>query len=170
MSELNYRALALFARIHPEIWDIIPRGPQSRYLAASMLERVSLNPQPLPPGAAVELNPQPLPPVQLQLEALVVAHEIVAAAIATQAGGGSGAKLVAAVTDDWCGTPPRPWPGPWPGPQFGPRPEPWLIATAHLIGSLVFASIAERMDDGELKSSLQQGAGQLVESAQRTAG
>lgn len=33
-----------------------------RRVIASVLARVGLNPQPLPPGGDVSLNPQPLPP------------------------------------------------------------------------------------------------------------
>ncbi len=63
---LDHRLLALIGRRFPAIYDVIPRAGQ-RVLTgehiSSGLERVALNPQPIPPGfELVALNPQPLPP------------------------------------------------------------------------------------------------------------
>jgi hypothetical protein len=68
---------------------------------SSAIDKVALNPQPLPPGSAgavnkwaspfdkVSLNPQPLPP------------------------------KYASLIDDFCGRKPKPGPGPWPYTDLG---------------------------------------------------
>ena len=85
-------------RIHPEIYDIIPRGPQRDGRVFSALS----------PGEAVELNPQPIPPgVQMQFAAARVFHEIALAAVAAEAAGNDEAaeRIVTRAVDDICGTP-----------------------------------------------------------------
>ena len=52
---IDRRLLAIIGRRLPSIYDVIPRGPQSRF-SPNRLSEVALNPQPLPPhelGAAI---------------------------------------------------------------------------------------------------------------------
>ena len=118
-----------------------------------------------------DLNPQPLPPKeQLLVASAAVAHDIAFAAISAEAAGtGSAARLVASAVDDWCGTRPRPFPIPWPGPwpfPWPPEPEPhpdWDIGMSRVVGALSLASVASRLEEGELQDALAKGAEQLLE-------
>ena len=142
--------LSIIARTHPAVWDIIQQGPRME-----RWERAALNPQPLPPRDAVAWG------------AADLAQTLARLAIEEEIRGGSGARLVSELVDDWCGTSwPRkwPWPGPGPYPQGGPHPEPWTIATGRAIGAVVFASYASRMAEGELRDTFAKGADQLAES------
>lgn len=149
--------LAHLGRIDPRAWDaIIPHGPVIR---GSRGDKVSLNPQPLPPVDT------------FQFEAALVAHEVVGLALEFDARDGGGSGLVGQVTDDWCGTPwPRKWPWPWPGPRprrgvDGPQPDPWAVNTGRIVAAVVFASYATRLDDGELTTALEAAAEQLAKAA-----
>jgi hypothetical protein len=152
------RLSVFLGKIPPEAFDaIFPHGPILSHRAA-------------------ELNPQPLPPKQqLLVASAAVAHDIAhAAVIAEAAGSGSPAKLVARAVDDWCGTRPRPlpipWPGPWPFP-WPPEPEPhpdWDIGLSRVVGALTLASVASRLDEGELQDALAKGAEQLLEAGLNT--
>jgi hypothetical protein len=143
--------LSMFlGKIPPEAFDaIFPHGP--------VLSR-----------RAADLNPQPLPPKeQLLMASAAVAHDIAFAAVSAEAAGtGSAAKLVTRAVDDWCGTHPRPipWPGPWPFPWPDPEPHPdWDIGLARVVGALSLASVASRLEEGELQDALAKGAEQLLE-------
>ena len=141
--------LSIIARVHPEVWDVIPRGPLS-----SKADVVSLNPQPLPPRET------------LQTAAAEMAHEIVRIAVEAELSGGSSAKLVSEFIDDWCATPwPRRWPQPWPGIDEGPSPVPWDVRTARVVGAVVFASAGSRLPEGDLGTAFAEGAERLAEAA-----
>jgi len=144
---------SIFARINPEIYDIIPRGPQR-------LEQIALR------GSEAMLNPQPLPPKEAYLVASIdLAHDIARAAAIAEAAGGSSSDMLARIIDDWCGTYwPRPFP--LPGPPVGPEPEPhpdWDISAGRLLGAMTLAGIAERTPQGELRDALRRGAEQMAE-------
>jgi hypothetical protein len=103
---LNPRLLAILGRRSPALYDIIPRGPLSRFSS------VMLNPQPLPPhewGAAL---------------ASEVIHD---AFLADRLG--LDMERVFTDLDDWCPTVPKrlklpPW---WPPlPEPDPQPD-WFI-------------------------------------------
>jgi hypothetical protein len=151
--------LALIGRIHPGIWDaIIPHGPRVRVVSG--LEQAGLNPQPLPPREAFFRG------------AAEMAHEVTRVAVATEEnGGGSSPAFVSEIVDGWCGTPwprtrPWPWPGPRPGTEStGPHPEPWDIQTARVIGAVIFASMASRLSEGDLRAAFAAGADRLAETA-----
>jgi hypothetical protein len=150
--------LSIIGTIHPEIWDaIIPQGPRVRVVSA--LERVALNPQPLPPRET------------LLAGAAEMAHEVVRLAVASEAQGASSSAFVNEIIDDWCGTPwPRKWPWPWPGPRpgtaaGGPSPDPWDVQTARVVGAVIFASTASRLSSGDLRTAMADGADRLVEAA-----
>ena len=153
MASSIIRIAAAFGKIPPEAFDaIFPHGPVLSHRAA-------------------ELNPQPLPPKQqLLVASAAVAHDIAFAAVSAEAAGtGSAARLVARAVDDWCGTRPRPlpipWPGPWPFP-WPPEPEPhvdWDIGLSRVVGALSLASVASRLEEGELQDALVKGAEQLLE-------
>jgi hypothetical protein len=144
---------AVIGRLHPQALDaIFPHGP--------VLSR-----------RPADLNPQPLPPKeQLLVASAAVAHDIASAAVGAEAAGGGASKLVARAVDDWCGTRPRhipiPWPGPWPFP-WPPEPEPhpdWDIGLSRVVGALSLASVAARLEEGELQDALARGAEQLLEA------
>ena len=143
------------------MWDaIIPHGPRIRM--NSRVDRVALNPQPLPPRELFLLG------------AAEMAHDLVRAAVAFEAMDGRSVATVSEIIDDWCATPwPRRWPWPWPGPRpdedhgrpAGPHPEPWDVARARVIGAVVFASIASRLSPGDLRDVFTNGAERLTEAA-----
>lgn len=151
-------------RIHPEIYDIIPRGPQRDGRVFSAFS----------PGAEVELNPQPIPPgVQLQFAAARVALEIAYAAIAAEAAGNedTAERIVARAVDDFCGTlhghHPVPWPDPWPIPDIDlPDPIPWrLVETMRLVAALTLATVGAQVAEGSAREALGHGAERLMEAA-----
>lgn len=156
--------LAIIGRIHPEVWDLIWQGPLARSYGprvrfVSALDRVALNPQPLPPRET------------LLAGAAEMAHEVAGLAVASAAQGTSSAAFVSEVIDDWCGTPwPRKWPWPWPGPRpgtegEGPEPDPWDVRTARVVGAVIFASVASRLSSGDLRTAFAEGAERLAEAA-----
>jgi len=109
---LDSRLLAIIGRRLPAVYDVIPRGPLSRFL------EVALNPQPLPP-----VDPPPH-----ALGAALAAEFIQTAWVADRFGLDIG--RVFDDLDDWCPTRPKrrlklpPW---WP-PVPDPEPHPnWFI-------------------------------------------
>ncbi len=152
MASSILRLSMFLGKLPPEAFDaIFPHGP--------VLAR-----------RAADLNPQPLPPKeQLLVASAAVAHDIAFAAVSAEASGsGSAGKLVTRAVDDWCGTRPRPipWPGPWPFP-WPPEPEPhpdWDIGLSRVVGALTLASVASRLEEGELQDVLARGAEQLLEA------
>ncbi len=154
------RLLASMGRLNPAIWDVIvPMGPEKELASFSAAAEVELNPQPIPPGHA------------LQFASARVANEIALAAVAAEASGmGEGAEgVVRRAVDDWCGTPHGriPWPGPWPFPWHlqEPDPHPWVVASSRLVGALTLASVASRVAEGVVREALAQGAERLLEAA-----
>jgi hypothetical protein len=150
----SYSLLALVARIHPAVWDAIdPRGPRF----SSGLDAVALNPQPLPPRE------------RFLVGAAEMAHDVGRLAVEANLKGET-TDFVYELVDDWCGTPwPRKWPSPWPGPrqEEGPFPDPWIVDEARVVGAVVFASVASRLPEGDLRSAFAQGAERLSEVAAR---
>jgi len=148
--------LSIIGRINPQAWDyIVPQGPfpHERW-GASLATRVSLNPQPIPPGEAFVVG------------AAEMAHSVVRMAIESEVRGESAVAMVSRFVDDWCGTPwPHLWPWPWPWPGPGPDPDPWMVQTGHVVGAIVFASVGSRLAEGELRAAFLKGAEQLVETA-----
>ena len=156
------RLLAVLGKINPAVWDvIIPHGPVGPHGGFRHFSKV-----------AAELNPQPLPPKhELLVASAAVAHDIAFAAVSADAAGNDAAsRIVARAVDDWCGTrPPRipiPWPRPWPFP-WPPEPDPhpeWDIAASRVVGALSLASVASRLEDGDLRDALGKGAEQLLDA------
>ncbi|KAA0016762.1 hypothetical protein [Antrihabitans cavernicola] len=148
--------LSIIANFPPELWDwLIPHGPA----ITSRIDRVSLNPQPLPPRIA------------LQVGAANVAQQIAAAA--SSAADGAESRLLEQAIEDWCGTPvpgrPIPWPHKWPvppgvGPR-GPQPDPWDLAEMYAVAALAFASISARTADADLSVSFGAASEKLAASA-----
>lgn len=106
---MSFAITAAASRLNAELLAKPPVDPSPTAYVSSVLDKVALNPQPLPPKAfgdllglapifhrfdAVALNPQPLPP----RSATLVASRL--------------------LDDDWCGTVPKRLPVP-------PPPEPW---------------------------------------------
>jgi hypothetical protein len=150
------KVLALLGRTKKEIFDVFPPyGPLVR-------DR----------GDLVALNPQPLPPVDppLVVGAIVMSRRIAELAVEADLRGESPAEWLSRFINEWCDTPwPRhwPWPGPGPAPEGGPRPEPWAINEARTAGAVVFASVASRLGDGELRGALTDAAERLADVASR---
>jgi len=145
-------SLAIIARIHPAVWDVIIK----RLRVGGRYEEVALNPQPLPPGESFLVS------------AAEMANQVTRIAIESEFTGQSASGFVSELIDEWCGTPwPRKFPFPWPGPRpnEGPSPEPWVVQTARMVGALVFASVGSRLADGELSRTLLDGAERLNEVA-----
>ena len=143
---LNTSLIAIIARRHPQIWEIVGGGPGGGI--RSRAEAVALNPQPLPPafryGAAV---------ARQVVQTAATAHML---------------KLAFEPGDDIC-PPPRhlpPIPFPWP-----PEPYPWrtadddfdidyalglavtLEASAHAWSRLDSADALEHLHDVALKTA-----------------
>jgi hypothetical protein len=152
------KLLAIITRINPAAWDAIfpqygPGGPQGVW-RASQAERVSLNPQPEPPGDAFVVG------------VAEMAHSVVRMAFESQVRGESAVAMVSRFADDWCGTPPWPWPwfGPWPWPG-PPDPDPWTVQTGRVVVAAVYASTGFSMAKGELRTAFVNGAERLAEAA-----
>ena len=151
--------LSIIGRISPEAWDAIhPHGPVlgiSESVLSSRIERLALNPQPLPPRDAFLVG------------AADLAHEIVRQALSIEARGESSLSFVSDTIDDWCGTPwPRKWPLPFP--RSGPTPDPWDtvdVQAARLVAAIVFASVADRLTDDKFSAVFADGADRLAEAA-----
>lgn len=103
---IDRRLLFIIGKRLPAIYDVIPRGPQSRF------SEVALNPQPLPPH---------------ELGAAIAAEFIHTAWLADRFGLDQG--IAFNELDDWCPTVPKrlklpPW---WPPiPEPDPHPD-WFI-------------------------------------------
>ncbi len=154
--ELSAR-LALFARLNPKIYDVIPRGPQWRL-------------------DAVALNPQPLPPKERATEAVVMATaqtamDIANAAVTASALGLDHRSVIGEALVGWCGNEPRvfPWPVKWPWwwPWPEPDPEPWYrVEDIRATAAVVFVEFAERLHpENEVRPTLLDAAQQLGKAA-----
>jgi hypothetical protein len=142
--------LSVIARIHPAVWDVIPRGPIS-----SRADLISSNPRPLETAEGI------------QIAAAEMAHGLVRIAVEADVTKRP-TDFVGEFIDDWCATPwPRRWPGPWPGPRpdEGPSPVPWDVRTAKIVGAVVFASAGSRLSNGDLGAVFAEGAERLAEAA-----
>ncbi|WP_157556044.1 hypothetical protein [Nocardia acidivorans] len=137
------KLLAIAARLHPQIWEVIaPCGPaRQKRLTAS--ERVSSESQSIPPG------------LEFLAGVAELAHGDVRTALALNTAVNSApadaVDYITGITLDWqeCGTrwPCWPWPGPFPGggSEDGPYPLPWDVAPIKVIVAVVFASAAARL-------------------------
>jgi hypothetical protein len=147
--------LAVLGRIPPEVWDVIVgQDPSARHRG----DQMSLNPQPLPPRE------------EFLLGAAEMAHALVGIAVEADIRGDSAVNVLSEVVEEWCATPwPRkwPWPGPGPRPDEGPSPDPWRINVGRAIGAVVFASVASRLGEGEVRTNLVKSAENLAEVAAR---
>jgi hypothetical protein len=140
---INRKLLAIIGRRLPAIFDVIPYGP--------LLDRVALNPQPLPPGDRVALNPQPLPPALL---GAAIANEFARTTwLAERFGLDPGVALKD--LDDWCPTGKAklklpPW---WP-PMPEPEPHPDWAVDFHVGFAARLSVIALDCADSRLGASL----------------
>ena len=129
---IDRRLLVILGRRLPAIYDIIPRGPLSRF------SEVALNPQPLPPH---------------ELGAAIAAEFVHTAWLADRFGLDQGP--VSDELDDWCPTRPRrpklpPWWG-WRIPEPDPPPE-WFI-DFHLGFAARLAAASVEFEDTRLGES-----------------
>jgi hypothetical protein len=128
---IHRRLLAIIGRRLPAIYDVIPRGPLSRF-------------------SAVALNPQPLPPHELG--AAVAAEFVHTAWLADRFGLDLGRAFND--LDDWCPTVPRrlklpPW---WP-PIPDPEPHPDWFMDFHLGFAGRLAVISDEFEGTRLGES-----------------
>ncbi|GAA2164809.1 hypothetical protein [Pedococcus bigeumensis] len=144
--QLDRALLAFIGRRFPAIFDVIPRGPQSRLGPGAS---VSLNPQPIPPGAGdyVSLNPQPLPPRELgaQVAADLLHLSWVAARL----------RIDVAPIADWEEDPCPTWPKvphlpPHRGPIPDPDPGPDWLRDYHLGLASTLADASDRVGSAPL--------------------
>jgi hypothetical protein len=120
------------------------------------------------PASLVALNPQPLPPraglVATLGQAALARAELIGEAAAHSGHAGAAGKYVTDLIDDWCGTPPRPFP--WP--PKGPRPN-WARAELGALDHLVLASVMEQALEGGIGGDFAEGVRaaqqKLVETA-----
>jgi hypothetical protein len=134
--------LSIIGRRFPSIFDVIPRGPQTR------LSQVALNPQPLPPhelGAALagEFIQNILQADRFGLDQGIAFDDL----------------------DDWCPTRPKklklpPWWHPIPEPE--PHPE-WLI-DFHLSFAARLAVASEEFEGSRLSESLDKAMNRSLEA------
>jgi hypothetical protein len=150
------RVLALVGRTKKEIFDVFPpHGPLVR-------DR----------GDLASLNPQPLPPVDppLVVGAIAMSRRVAELAVEADVRGEAPAEWLGRLVSEWCETPwPRRWPypGPGPAPEGGPHPEPWAVSEARIAGAVVFASVASRLGEGDLRAALADAAERLADVASR---
>lgn len=174
-AALTVEVMEMLARLDPRLWEIVepPVPPNPIHdpgfgngfgigfrSAAGDGER--LNPQPLPPGAAL------LPAVRDM--SVSVAEATIAASLA----GKKPAEVLKEVGDDICPEPPKvPWPKKWPVPlqlrqqviSDPKRVSPAVQASA----ALVFQSYAHRITDKNLSTAFAALADRLLERALKTA-
>lgn len=121
----------LLQSFYPNPDDPGPWGPIGPVIRAA-LDRVTLNPQPLPPG------PQPDPWraamfARLTIDQAVSQYQLAEALLGREAAGRASEAArsqIQAFVDEWCGTHPRPWPRPWPWP---PVLDPKTVQPAELL-------------------------------------
>ena len=145
---MNREFLALVAKINPQAWDaLIPRYVGSRRFAEQAGEKVSLNPQPIPPGEA-------------RVGADLVAEALQHAIIVVGGRGGDVAGSFMEEVDDICGTGWRKW---WPKP---PRPPWWDDRAVFTGAALQAAALAGRFDHNpELQATLLDAAERFGDAA-----
>jgi hypothetical protein len=151
---IDRRLLAIIGRRIPAIYDVIPRGPQSRF-SSDRLSQVALNPQPLPPH---------------ELGAAIAAEFIHTAWQADRMGLGQGVAFDD--LDDWCPTRPKlpklpPWWLGWP-PIPEPEPHPDWFTDFHLGFAARLAAVAGEFKGTALGESMDKAIGRslsAIESA-----
>jgi hypothetical protein len=166
---LETAALGAGALLNPDPDDPGPTGPGAPVIRR--WERVSLNPQPLPPRLTHSLGqiawgPRPEPWRSAGFAAGEVARlvdQVDAATIGGVDGRGvaqRGGTALAALVDDWCATPYRRWPGP------NPKHVPGQAQSLHPV-NLIFAGAqlhrsAEAFEDHLLQGALAEAADRLI--------
>lgn len=119
------------------------------------VDRVALNPQPLPPRFAV---------VVALAEAAVSRAELVADVGAASGHNRAGGRYMSELLENWCGTPPRKFP--WPGP--GPRPD-WAGTAVgpldHLLMAATFDAMLQAGVGEELAGGIRAGQRKLLDAA-----
>ncbi|MFE6867038.1 hypothetical protein ACFVFS_10795 [Kitasatospora sp. NPDC057692] len=166
--------VSLVGRLDPSAWDgLIPHEP-----AHGAAPGVRPAARADGGGDAVGLNPQPLPPVAAVLR-LAVARTVGAvanAAITARVSDGDARRILTEAGDDWCGTPhgripwPRHWPLPWP--PGGPLPiDPGYATPAvQAQAALAFQGYANGIADEQLQEAIGELAERLADAALRNAG
>lgn len=146
--------LEFLARHNSRIWEVVGGGPQGPGGGS----RVSLNPQPIPPGVAGR----------------IVFNAMAGAIIIVGGRGKTAQSAFIEDIEDWCGTKwPRRWPWPGPGPFPEPEPEPDPRAArgadihvqAMLGGALAAAELAASYPEGDLRGLFNKASEQLTEAA-----
>jgi len=166
------KALAARLDAYPNPEDGSPIGPGGPVMAGLHLDWLSLNPQPLPPRAALG-HPIPWRAIQLTrgvVRSLLVVHQVAAAAPKSELAREVVANTRSALStfvDDFCGTRWPHWHIPIPLPGPNPGPEPWPI-------DLVFAGLqfqqAARSIGGELGGQFDAAAHRRLETGFAKAG
>jgi hypothetical protein len=143
---IDRRLLAIIGRRLPAIYDVIPRGPLSRF------SEIALNPQPLPPH---------------ELGATVAAEFVHTAWLADRFGLDLG--LVFTDLDDWCPTvPKRPKLPPWWPPIPDPEPHPEWFTDFHLGFAARLAVVSVGFEGTRLGESFDKAIERSVASIEST--
>jgi hypothetical protein len=145
---INRRLLEIIGRRLPAIYDVIPHGPLAR------LDRVALNPQPLPPR---------------ELGAALASEFIRAAWLAERLGGDAGRAFDD--LDDWCPTVPKriklpPW---WP-PLPDPDPDPDWFIDLHLGFAARLATCLGGLEDSRLGEVMHKAMDRSIASLEEATG
>ena len=157
--------LAMLARSNPAIWEIIhPHVP----LISQGFAHHAIGAPRLDDTVASDLNPQPLPPhAAITAEVARATADYARLVITEDLKGERSDEWLTRLVDDWCGTGrprfPLPWPWPWP-----PEPDPWydqVEVMTQIVGAQVLAEFGSRLPEGDLRDSFNRGAGQLFDTA-----
>jgi hypothetical protein len=146
---ISWKVLSTFVDIPPEAWDwLVPHGPAT----VSVVHRR---------GDAVSLNPQPLPPLAAVAGARLLENVLVSAIIIVSGrDAGEGAAALRTEIDDWCGTG---WPRRWPRPRHAAG---WDQSQVFAGAALAAAGLAAQYDHfPEMQEALGAAAEQLAEAA-----
>jgi hypothetical protein len=173
VSVLSTDLLRLFAKLRPEIWEVIGGGPQGWGIS-----RLPQDPQPWRQRPATSPVPDPWRQgphpepwrLGLQLSSVQLTQRIAetAALMATQ--GTDPRSFIKQVVDDWCGTkvPSKPFPPKWPIPKWGNNPDGLAnedVALVFAAASASFASLAGDVEDENIRSALDEAADVTAEQA-----
>jgi hypothetical protein len=161
----SFTTFRVLAYLDDRLWE--PLHPHLPLFREAVTRRGEL-------GERVTLNPQPLPPREvLRLATVQTARAVADAAIAARFAGRDPGEVLDQISEDWCATPPGriPWPRQWPHPW--PPDEPYPIVEeidrvaqgAQAQAALVFWAYAAGIEDEELSAAFNRVGARLEEAA-----
>jgi len=160
--------LEQLARLRPELYDLIhPHVPYVAWAGSQLNDR----------GAAVALNPQPIPPgIVLRIAVESTARAAAEAAITASMVGRDGSDVLQEVGEDWCPTPPTPfpgwprrWPSPWPRDGEGGL-DASVVRSVQAQAGLIFQAYASGIADENLSDAFGELADRMLDAASQERG